>query len=185
MDATDSRMAQLPCNSHEADICSHNAKLENIGTSLARIEGSIELLMRLFPQTIPARRDSILSNDEPDLSQKSSPKCLNDNGARVFDTFQCADFLNQHGQWLVAEIEKFKPKTALDVENTSLAALRIASSDDRFNEIKNMIYHSPSIALTIGDGQEKKVDIALDDVLFVMSLPLRDMYLKKHPELLT
>lgn len=184
MDDTDGRLNNLPCNSHQTDICKHDARLESVTTSLARIEGSLETLILLYPQSIPARRGSILSSDEPELSQKNSPKRLNDNGEKVFDAFHCADFLSRNSEWLMAEVEKFKPKTALDVESMSLAALRVASGDDRFNELKNLIYHSPGITMSLPNGEARSIDISLDDVLFVMSLPLRDMYLSSHSDLL-
>lgn len=33
------------------------------------------------------------------------------------------------------------------------------------------------------NGQEKPYDLAITDVCFVLSLPLRDMYLKEHPQI--
>ena len=33
------------------------------------------------------------------------------------------------------------------------------------------------------DGVEKEYVVTIDDVVFVLSIPLRDLYLKFHPEL--
>ena len=35
------------------------------------------------------------------------------------------------------------------------------------------------------NGKEKSYDLSIPDICFVLSLPLRDMYLKDHPKIIT
>lgn len=128
-------------------------------------------------------KENVLSDDTPVLSQKNSPRILNSNGVIVSQVFGCESFFEANKNWLVSELSKFSPKTPLDVETYGLIALRIASSDIRFNEIKNKIYNSPALELATEDGSQKKFEITLEDVLFVLSLYLRDEYLRLHTEI--
>lgn len=130
-----------------------------------------------------ANKENVLSDDIPVLSKKNSPKVLNANGVKVSESIKCDEFFANNKDWLVDKLSLFSPKTALDTETFSLAALRIASSDDRFNDIKKLIYNSPYIKLEVESGKEKYFEITLDDVLFVLSLYLRDEYLARHPEI--
>lgn len=177
------RVKNLPCTNHASKIGNHEWRMGSIDTTLSKMSGQLDLLIRLVPLATPPN-SSVLSSDTPSLSQKNSPKALNDNGRKVFDAFNCGDFLQNNKDWLLEELAKFSPKTALDVEMSSLSALRIASADDRFNDLKDKIYHSPELKLTLPDGQSTSLAIGLDEVLFVLSLPLRDAYLEIHPELI-
>lgn len=172
----------LPCSEHTSSISLHKDKISEIAQSLSRIDGNIEMLLKLLP-VMSANKENVLSNDIPVLSKKNSPKVLNANGVKVSESLKCDDFFANNKDWLVDKLSLFSPKTALDTETFSLAALRIASSDDRFNDIKKLIYNSPYIKLEVESGEEKDFEITLDDVLFVLSLYLRDEYLTRHPEI--
>lgn len=177
------RFKSLPCSQHDSSIERHSDKIDAIGNSLSRIEGKMDAIIRLLPQSLPAQRATILSDDGPTLSQKHSPKVLNGNGIKILDAFDGMRFVDDNIDWLVSEVEKLSPKTALDVETCSFTALRLCSFDDRFNAIKGKIYNSPAFELSVSEGKSKSVEVTLEDVLFVMSLPLRDEYLKRHREI--
>lgn len=177
------KFRNLPCVDHESAICNHNDKIDVMTATLSRIEGRIDTLLLLIPQTASLKAQSLLSDDSPSLAQKNSPKALNSNGHKVSSTFECDAFFETNREWLINEVAKFNPKTALDVETFSLAALRVASADERFNGLKDKVYHSPMLELSISDSEIKKVEITLEDVLFVISLSLRDAYLESHPEI--
>lgn len=178
------RIKNAPCKKHEDFIDQHSNKIDGIKNSLSKIEGQLDMLIRLIPQTTVSHKEALLSDDKPILAQKNSPKSLNNNGEKVFETFGCGAFLEENKEWLLGEVSKFNPKTALDVEMCSLSALRVASSDERFNNLKDLIYRSPKIDLSLPAGETRKVEVTLEDVLFVISLPLRDLYLGAHPEIL-
>jgi len=118
----------------------------------------------------------------PAFSQKSSPRELNEAGRQLFADIEGEKFLNDNGGFLVGCIESKKPKTALDVEESALQVLYDNIDNDMFIGMKNWVYNSPSRKVRI-DGIEKDYVITMNDVCFVLSLPLRDRYLDVHPNL--
>ena len=72
-----------------------------------------------------------------------------------------------------------KYKTALDVEQYSFAALVLCTNEDFFIPLKNYVYNCPDIEMEGGQMIEMSVEI----VCFILSLPLRDLYLTAHPEI--
>ena len=119
----------------------------------------------------------------PVFSQKMSPRSLNDAGKKLLEDIGGAAFLSENKNVLVACIDERKPKTALDVEEAALLVLYDHLDDDMFNGMKKWVYNSPSRKLMI-DGKERDYTVTMNDVCFVLSLPLRDMYLELYPELL-
>lgn len=86
--------------------------------------------------------------------------------------------------FFIGKIEKLQPKTALDVEDLALAVLQTNTNDDMFIPLKSWVYNAPAREIKDADGNVKLQEIDLDDVIFVMSLPLRDRYLELHPEII-
>ena len=118
----------------------------------------------------------------PVFSKKKSPRELNDAGKQLFDDIDGGKFLDENGGFLIECIEKKTPKTALDAEEASLQVLYDNMDADMFIAMKNWVYNSPSRKIII-DGNEKDYVITMNDVCFVLSLPLRNRYLDTHPEL--
>ena len=52
-----------------------------------------------------------------------------------------------------------------------------------FNGFKDFIYNSPSYMIKDANGEKRRYDLSIPDICFVLSLPLRDMYLEAHPEI--
>lgn len=88
-------------------------------------------------------------------------------------------FLAKNKERLFEYITGNKPLKALDVEQLSYAALMYYTGTEMFNEIKDYVYNAPS--MTIEDGE--RYDIALNDICFVLSIPLRDMYILENPSI--
>lgn len=110
---------------------------------------------------------------------KNSPTTLNENGKKLFDSINGSDFLDKNKDFLLEKLSEKKPKTALDVENNANCVLIENTENDIFNGLKNWVYNSPT--MTIND---KEYAVTLYDVCYVLSIPLRDMYLNLHPEIL-
>ena len=53
-------------------------------------------------------------------------------------------------------------------------------TDDKANDVKVFVYNYPMQ----NDGGGNEVEVTLQNALFVLSLPLRDMYLAEHPHIL-
>lgn len=117
------------------------------------------------------------------FSVKNSPRRLNENGQRLYEDIHGDEFLKKNRDFLFSKIDEMEPHTALDVENAAYAACTAHTDSEIFNELKLFVYNSPTYTLKEDDGNSRKYDITLPDVCFVLSLPLRDMYLKNHPEI--
>ena len=89
------------------------------------------------------------------------------------------EFLEKNKALLFAYVDKNKPKTAYDVEGLCYLACLMNVNNDAFIEIKSFLYNYPTI--TLPDGKEHEV--TMDEACSVLSLPLRDMYLEEHPEI--
>lgn len=179
-----SNMKNLPCKDHGQSLARHEDKLANMNSTLSQIKGQLDILIRIASTgaQFQMNRHDILSSDSPSLSSKNSPRILNDNGMKIYDFLNLQAFLEKNKDWLIEELEKLNPKSALDVETSANTALIIASSDDRFKDLKDQIYKSPSVKLNI-NGEDKDYEISLLAVLHVLSIPLRDIYLSRYPQL--
>lgn len=106
---------------------------------------------------------------------KKSPRQLTETGKKMLDMVNGRQFLSDNKEQLFKIIDSYHPKTKLDVQNVSMMALLYYTTTDAFNNIKDIIYDMPEM-----ETDEGKYEITLNDICFVMSLPLRDMYIIEH-----
>lgn len=106
---------------------------------------------------------------------KKSPRQLTATGEKMLDMVNGRQFLNDNKEQLFQIIDRYHPKTKLDVQNISMTALLYYTTTDAFNNIKDIIYDMPEM-----ETDEGKYEVTLNDICFVMSLPLRDMYITEH-----
>ncbi len=116
------------------------------------------------------------------FSQKKSPRKLNAFGEQLFKDCGGQKFLDRNSEELLAAIAAKDPATALDVENLAIEVLISRLDSGIFNELKQWVYNSPSLKIEL-QGQEQEYAVTMNDICFVLSLPLRDMYLETHPDL--
>ena len=109
------------------------------------------------------------------FSQKQSPRVLNKLGKKIFDEIEGQKFLDENKDLLFEKIDESEPQTRLDVEILALQTLTILSSDSVFNKFKDYVYEAPAIDLEDG----KKYELAISDICFILSIPLRDMYISE------
>lgn len=114
------------------------------------------------------------------FSGKHSPRALNETGQKIFDDMHGKEFLKKNKDLLFAYVDKEKPKTAYDVEGLCYLACLMNVNNDAFIEIKSFLYNYPTI--TLPDG--KPHEVTMDEACSVLSLPLRDMYLEEHPNII-
>lgn len=98
------------------------------------------------------------------------------------EKFHCQKFLDENGGRLISLIEEKTPKTPLDVENFALEVLFLASETPAFDTLKTDIYNSPAIEIPWGTGT-KQYTITIKDIVSIIGLELRNMYLEKHKEI--
>lgn len=161
MENVEDKIKELPCKAREEQYHKIMDKLETISLALVAIK----------PSTLNA------------LTVKKSPRQLNDYGKLLLEDCNGNQFLEDNKDFLLAEIEKRQPKTALDVETLANEVLMLNLNLDIFNKLKNWVYNSPAIKLKNQEGEEVDHIVSMGDICIVLSLPLRDMYLETHPDL--
>lgn len=163
-------------NANAKDIFDVKNNINDIKNNLIELKEDIVCIKSVLVQKYP--------NSANVFSMKKSPRKLNQSGDTLFKNINGEKFLNDNKEFFFAKIEEQKHKTALDVEIASNIACTSYTDNDMFNDIKNYVYNAPSIIIQNEDGIERKYDVSLGDVCFVLSIPLRDMYLTEHPDII-
>lgn len=163
----------LPCAEHQKSIQRTAADMREIKGMLAILTESVD-----FPS------GKVYRKSERVYSRKHSPRTLNEAGESLYVRSGGKAFVDANLNELVDIIDSLRPLTALDAEADSVIALRRLSATSKMNTVKDWIYNAPMERITDEDGSEADYEITLGDVLFVMSIPLRDKYLALHPEIL-
>lgn len=101
----------------------------------------------------------------------------------IYDIIGGDKFIADNRQLLIDKIKNKNPATPLDVELYAKEVCIELLSDPIFDNIKNIVYNAPAIKLKKQDGTEEDYGFTIADVCFVLSLPLRDEYLKEYPDL--
>ena len=166
---------------HDVSIVRHDVSITRYDAAIAKHDDSIASLKDSVTEVIAYLISKDL-NAGAVLTLKHSPRCLSEEGLRLFDEIGGAAFLEANGKALLAIMEQKRPKTPYDVELYALDVLYGKFSDDIFNDMKRWVYNSSRRKVII-NGEEKYYDVTMNEVLYVLSIPLRDMYLEMHPEL--
>ncbi len=177
---TEETVKELPCSKHD-DLYHRIVETEEAVKELPRLRCDINEIK----QELIAIRTYLTVKDidvENVFSKKHSPRELNEAGEKLYADIRGKEFLDKNKDILIQGIDNKTPKTALDVEESSLEVLVSFIDNDMFIGLKNWVYNSSPRKLII-DGVEKDYSISMNDVCFVLSLPLRNMYLDLHPEL--
>lgn len=176
------KIEELPCEKHD-DLYHRIVKNEETVNNLPCSKH--EEIHKDIKEELIAIRTFLVTKfpmNEDALSRKNSPRKLNEDGLKLFHDIKGEELLNQNKELFFKIIDKNNPKTAFDVEIHAVTAILMHLDDDMFIRIKKWVYNSPTRKVLV-DGIEKDYDIAMSDICFVLSLPLRDMYLELHPEL--
>ncbi|MBR5216542.1 MAG: hypothetical protein IKV80_10030 [Bacteroidales bacterium] len=124
-------------------------------------------------------------NEDIDLvGLKNSPTKLTDFGNQILKEINGINFINENKEQLISRLDEERPRTALDVENSALIVFVNFCNSEKFDGIKNFIYNSPEYKVKDKNGRDITYNLSLMNVCFILSIPLRDMYLELHPEIL-
>lgn len=198
VDEMDKRTCHAACDLHGEDISGIKGDVKMIRDDMATIKSLISVHDKDIENIkieLSSANDSLTKvtsllllkyKDAGKIfSFKNSPRQLNEIGKKVFTDIKGEEFLQANKDFLFAQIDNYHPKTALDVENASHAVCAVSTDNEIFNNLKDFVYNSPSYKLKDADGNETLYDLAMSDVCFILSIPLRDMYLVAHPEILS
>ena len=122
----------LPCKEHKDSLKKHDDVIAGLREDVKAIDAKVSFLVDMVNSR--QSRASMASMD--DFSDKHSPRTLNSNGVTLLEAVKGYEFLNDHKSYLIDEMEKLSPKTALDVENLALNVLRINLNKDIFVPLK-------------------------------------------------
>lgn len=114
---------------------------------------------------------------------KNSPLSLSEFGKFILQEIDGMELIQRNKDILFSAIDNNKPRTALDVESSALMACISFCDNEEFDKIKNFVYNSPEYDVKDKNGDNKKCNLRLADVCFILSIPLRDLYLSQHPEI--
>lgn len=167
-DDLDKRTMHAKCDTHETEIATIQANLKEMREDIITIKNVLVFKYKSASDV---------------FSLKNSPRRLNVNGEKVFNDINGKEFLSAHKDFFFSKIDETRPNAALDVENAAYFVLMDNTDNEIFKGLKDFIYKSPTYTLKGGHGEDKPYDLSLPDVCFVLSLPLRDMYLEQHKEL--
>lgn len=177
------KIKNLPCKENVETIKCHTDTIDrhkdiqsDLKASLARLEGKIDVFLAKGMEKIDSKPIEL-------FSQKHSPRQLNAQGYKLYEDIQGEIFLNKNKDFFFEKIAGLKPQTAYDVENAITMIFNLNTDNEIFIDLKNWVYNAPSREVEI-NGKKEMYDLALSDLFFVLSLPLRDMYLSEHPEVL-
>lgn len=98
------------------------------------------------------------------LAQSKSPLSLTDKGKALLLDSHGKDFVDEYKNELISIIKSKAPYTAYDVQELSDDVIKNMSSSHSFNKLKDFAFNN---------------GMKLDDIIFVMSLYLRDLALKE------
>lgn len=159
------------CENNRSQIKELAADMKEVKDDISDIKKDIALIKSILAQKFPKSIDI--------YSMKKSPRKLNPLGEKVFAEIEGPQFLSTNKDFFFEKIDAAAPQTALDVESSAAMACSTSTDNDIFNPIKTYVYNRASIPLEDGTTH----DVSLGDVCFILSLPLRDMYLSEHPEI--
>ena len=159
----------------KTDVSTLKVDVSNLKTDMSEVRHDISTIKTVLVQKFP--------NAAIIMSMKKSPRRLNETGEWVFNQVNGKQFLDDNKAFFFSKIDAMKPQTAFDVESAANYACAGFTDNSIFNDIKMFVYNAPPIKIKDEDGKERSYELALGDVCFALSLPLRDMYLKEHPEI--
>jgi len=110
----------------------------------------------------------------PEYTETRSPRDLSEKGIELYEKSGGKKLIESNVDHLIGLINKRSPKTALDVQTLANMVLYDEMDNDIFIPVKDYIFNNPKFY---------ENDIDLTTVCVVMSYPLRNLYLKRYPEL--
>lgn len=172
-------------NKMESDVSSLKNDVSLLKSDVSSLKNDVSLLkldMADMKADISGIK-SVLIQKFPNAAEvfcmKKSPRVLNELGEKIFNQINGKQFLEDNKKFFFSKIDERKPKTALDVEYAANVACSANTDNDIFNDIKDFVYNAPSIMIPGDNGKERPYDITLGDICFILSIPLRDMYLEE------
>lgn len=172
------------------DISSIKNSIDSINAKLSSIETTIESNFKAFGSAFKSiafasgRGFENFNVQLKSLTEKNSPRKLNKNGEKIYELIGGEDFLSTNENFFFERIKEKNPQNYLDIERFSFEVLAENVDDNVFNTLKDKIYASPEVEIEIYEGDDieepkmVKKEIGISEACIVLSVPLRDRYIK-------
>ena len=168
----ENKVDALPCDMHREEIAAIKAETGKLDTMCEQLTEITRWIMKTDPFEIDR------------LAPKYSPRRLSKAGLELYTVSGSDKVVDAEEDKLLEELHSMNPQTPLDVEDDSYSVLMGHLSDAAFNGVKNYIYYQPErITLKGDDGKDLTIRLSLPLLVKLMSIVLRDRYLKKYPML--
>ena len=177
LDETRNKVENLPCDNHNDDIRDSGQRYNE----LQRIVSSTnDMVVEINKWLMKFDNDMI-----DKLAKKASPLKMTPLGEVLFEESSAKKTIDNNIDFLIKELEDINPQTAYDVEEEALSYLLRNMGSEIFADIKQFLYYSPD-TIQLKDpasGEDKAVRLSMQSIIKLMSIYLRDLYLKKHPDI--
>ena len=171
------KVEKLPCDKHKDDIRDSGQRYNE----LQRIVSSTnDMVVEINKWLMKFDNDMI-----DKLAKKASPLKMTPLGEVLFEKSSAKKTIDNNIDFLIKELEDINPQTAYDVEEEALSYLLRNMGNEIFTDIKQFLYYSPD-TIQLKDpvsGEDKDVRLSMQSIIKLMSIYLRDLYLKKHPNI--
>ena len=171
------KVEKLPCDKHKDDIRDSGQRYNE----LQRIVSSTnDMVVEINKWLMKFDNDMI-----DKLAKKASPLKMTPLGEVLFEKSSAKKTIDNNIDFLIKELEDINPQTAYDVEEEALSYLLRNMGNEIFTDIKKFLYYSPD-TIQLKDtfsGEDKDVRLSMQSIIKLMSIYLRDLYLKKHPNI--
>lgn len=159
----------------EARLDTHEDTLRRVEARLDSHEDKLTQIINILTKKYPKASDA--------FAMKNSPRKLSETGERLYQESGAKAVLEECMDSFIGIVEQKNPDNALDVERECYETLVCRTDIKEFRAVKDWVYNSPDWDIETDNGKQRYT-IDMNDICFVMSIPLRDEYLKRHPEVL-
>lgn len=104
-------------------------------------------------------------------SNENSPRVVNDLGKKLLEESGANKLMDKIGKELMTDLESRQFDSLLEMERSAYDVITDKMNDVRFKDVQNFVFEYPSF-----DNHP----LTYTDLLFAMSLKLRDKYREKH-----
>jgi hypothetical protein len=178
------KVESLPCTKHregiDTSINSYNELLRITRDVNITVSGMADRIIEISKWII--KKDS---NMVGSLMTKASPLNITSLGYIVYRESGAEKLMSEQLPVFIDTLTEINPKTAYDVEGESFNLILKNTGQPYFKPIKDYLYVSPDPARIVNPDTKREVEVSVSLTLIakLMSLVLRDEYLKLHPEI--
>lgn len=172
------------CNKHSEEIVAVKEDVKQHNDAV-RLVSDLKLVTDKLSRSVNTIETWVMKSDPSmidSMMKKNSPYKLTPLGLHFLKISGGKDCLDQNKVFFLDKLKSTNPNTEYDVELNAKSVLFSNFNEAVFNDIKKFLYYSPDEDIFIDEnGAEIKFKITMPVLLNVMSVYLRDLYLKDYP----